>query len=333
MKTDKIILRIYDEKTQEFNFINLFDIHDLNQAIDDGYTKDIINMSEIMLDRRIGLIADKIKRPSSPKIILISGPSSSGKTTFTKRLSLHLMARGLKPYPISLDDYFVDREKTPIDENGEYDYESIDALDVKLFNKHMKMLLEGKEIIIPKYDFPSGRSLPDGHHMRLDNDMVSLLEGIHALNPILTKEIPDELKFKIYVSALAPIIDEDEKHIISRTDSRLIRRIIRDHKYRGASALATISRWASVRRGEEKWVFPFQEYADVEFNSVQIYELSLLKNYVNPLLDEVPTDIPEYEIVCRLRELLNKFHSIEDSLLIPPVSILREFIGGSAFYY
>lgn len=332
MKQDNIILQIYDKKTQEVNFINIFDIHDCNKAIDNGYTKDIINMSEIMLDRRIGLIADKIKRPDFPKVILISGPSSSGKTTFSKRLTFHLMARGLKPYPISLDDYFVNREDTPRDENGDYDYESINALNLELLNDHITSLLNDKEIVIPKYDFTTGTSSL-GQHLQLEEDMVLLLEGIHALNPMLTESIPDDKKCKIYVSALAPITDDEYNYIISRTDSRLVRRIIRDNKYRGTSALATISRWPSVRRGEDKWVFPFQQYADMQFNSVQIYELALLKNYVNPLLDEVPIDAPEYEVVLRLRHLLDKFHSIEDTSLIPPVSLLREFIGGSAFKY
>lgn len=332
METDKIILQITDKKTQEIEFIQLSDLADLNKALKDGLAKDIINMSEILMDKRINKIADEIKSRKDVKAVLISGPSSSGKTTFSKRLSLHLMANGLKPYPISLDDYFVDRTRTPLDEFGEYDYESIYALDLDLINKHVQQLLNKEEIELPRYDFPTGTSQMSGKKLRLEDDMILLVEGIHGLNPILTDAIPDDRKFKIYISALAPININKEQRI-SRTDSRLIRRILRDHKYRGTSAQSTIARWPSVRRGEDKWVFPFQQYADAEFNSVQFYELAILRNKVLPILAEVTMDQPEFEVAQRLIKTLLMFEPIDDFALIPPISLLREFMGGSSFRY
>lgn len=332
MKQDEIFLQIQDKKTNAITFKQLSNIKDLNRAIDDNLTKSVINMSEIMMDKRINSIADSIAANPDIKVVLISGPSSSGKTTFSKRLSLHLMANHLKPYPISLDDYFVDRSRTPLDENGEYDYESVEAVDVELLQKHIKMLLAGEEIELPRYDFPSGTSQMSGVHLRLEPDMILIFEGIHGLNPLLTSPIPDSCKFKIYVSAIAPVMIDSE-HMVSRTDSRLIRRILRDNRYRGTSAQSTIARWPSVRRGEDKWVFPFQQYADVEFNSVQFYELAVLRNRVLPILAEITPDMEEYPIADRLRRLLLQFHPIEDTSLLPPVSLLREFMGGSSFKY
>ena len=266
------------------------------------------------------------------KVILIAGPSSSGKTTFSKRLSLHLMANGLKPYPISLDDYFVDRTRTPRDETGDYDYESVHAVDLELLQEHISKLLRGEEIELPRYDFPTGTSQPSGRKLRLNDDMILLFEGIHALNPELTAQIPESYKYRIYASVLAPIYMDKDK-MISRTDSRLIRRILRDYRYRGASARDTIARWPSVRRGEDKWVFPFQKYANVEFNSVQIYELAVLRNKVLPILAEITPDMPEYDVSDRLRRLLLMFTPIEDMTITPPTSLLREFMGGSSFKY
>ncbi len=333
MKQDRIILQISDKITNEVNFIELKDLKDLNKAISDGWTKNIVNISELAMDLRIGKIAETISSAfCPPKFILISGPSSSGKTTFSKRLSLHLMARGMKPFPISIDDYFVDRVRTPIDENGEYDYESVHAVDIDLFNEHLDLLTKGEEIELPRYDFPTGTSQKSGHKLRMTDGMVVLLEGIHALNPLLTSQIDDSYKYRIYVSSLAPIM-LDSDTMASRTDSRLIRRIIRDNKYRGASAQATIARWPSVRRGEEKWVFPFQKYADVEFNSVQMYELALLKDCALPLLKKIKEDMPEYETAQRLKNLLRQFRSLADPSVIPTVSLLREFLGGSGFKY
>lgn len=332
MKQDEIILQIQDKKTNEIGFVKLNYINDLNRAIRDGLSREVINMSEIMMDKRINSIADEIAGRPEVKIILISGPSSSGKTTFSKRLTLHLMANHLKPYPISLDDYFLDRSRTPIDENGEYNYESIYALDMELLQQHICQLLKGEEIELPHYDFSSGTCRNSGRKLQLDEDMILIFEGIHGLNPELTSEIPDTKKYKIYASALAPIyINKDQ--MISRTDSRLIRRILRDYRYRGTSARSTIDRWPSVRKGEEQWVFPFQRYADVEFNSVQFYELSILRNKVLPILAEIIPDMPEYEVADRLRRLLLQFHPIEDMYSLPPISLLREFMGGSSFRY
>ena len=332
MEPDKIILQIQDKKTQEIEFVQLHNIKDLNRAIRDGMMKDIVNMSEILMDKRIEIISADIIKRQNVKVILVAGPSSSGKTTFCKRLSLHLMANGLKPYPISLDDYFVDRTRTPRDETGDYDYESVHAVDLELLQQHIGMLLQGKEIELPRYDFPSGTSQKSGRKLRLDDDMILLFEGIHGLNPELTAQIPESYKYRIYASVLAPV-RVDKETMISRTDSRLIRRILRDYRYRGASATDTIARWPSVRRGEDKWVFPFQQYADVEFNSVQIYEMAVLRNKVLPLLAEITPDMPEYEVADRLRRLLLRFTPIEDMTLTPPTSLLREFMGGSSFKY
>ena len=332
MKRDEIFLQIHDKKSGEIRFIQLRTVNDLNHAIRDGYTKDVINMSEIMMDKRIDRIADTIANRGNVRVVLISGPSSSGKTTFSKRLSLHLLANHLKPYPVSLDDYFVDRTRTPIDENGEYDYESIHAVDLDLLHRHIDILLSGGEVELPRYDFASGTSQMSGHRLHLDDDMILIFEGIHGLNPLLTDAIADEAKYRVYVSSLAPIQWDDES-AVSRTDSRLIRRILRDYRYRGASPQATIDRWPSVRRGEDKWVFPFQQYADTEFNSVQFYELSVLRNKVLPILAEITPDQPQYPTSDRLRRLLLKFKPIDDFSLLPPVSLLREFMGGSSFNY
>lgn len=332
MKQDEIILQVKSKKTHEIEFIQLKTINDLNSAIRNGLTKDVINMSEIMMDHRINKIATSIAALPKAKIVLIAGPSSSGKTTFSKRLTLHLMANRLKPYPISLDDYFVDRTRTPRDASGDYDYESIYALDLELLQNHIDTLLRGGEIELPHYDFQSGTSQKSGCRLHLDDDMILLFEGIHGLNPELTSQINDENKFKIYASVLAPILEDDDLQI-SRTDSRLIRRILRDYRYRGASPQDTIARWPSVRAGEDKWVFPFQQYADVEFNSATFYEMAVLRNMVLPVLAEINSDQPQYAVSDRLRRLLLQFLPIDDISLTPPVSLLREFMGGSSFRY
>ncbi len=332
MKRDEIILQVKSPKTHEIEFIPVKYIKDLNAAIRKGLTKDVVNMAEIMMDHRINNIATTIASSSHTRVVLIAGPSSSGKTTFSKRLTLHLMANGKKPYPISLDDYFVDRHITPRDESGDYDYESLYALNLELLQEHIRTLLNGGEIELPHYDFQSGQSTRSGCRLHLDDDMILLFEGIHGLNPELTSQINDGNKFKIYASVLAPI-QVNKDHAISRTDSRLIRRILRDYRYRGTSPHDTIDRWPSVRRGEDKWVFPYQQYADVEFNSATFYEMSVLRNKVLPILAEISADQPEHEVANRLRRLLLQFTPIEDVSLTPPVSLLREFMGGSSFKY
>lgn len=332
MKRDEIFLQIEDKKTNEIRFVKLRTVDDLNRAIREGYSKDVINMSEIMLDKRIDKISDTIAARPEVKVVLVSGPSSSGKTTFSKRLSLHLLANKLKPFTVSLDDYFVDRSRTPRDENGEFDYESIYAVDLELLHQHIDILLRGGEVELPRYDFPTGTSQKSGRKLHLDDDMILIFEGIHGLNPLFTDAIADEAKYRIYVSSLAPI-EWDDNSSVSRTDSRLIRRILRDRRYRNTSPQATIDRWPSVRRGEEKWVFPFQQYADTEFNSVQFYELSVLRNKVLPILAEITPDQPQYPTSDRLRRLLIQFEPIDDISLLPPISLLREFMGGSSFRY
>ena len=241
------------------------------------------------------------------------------------------MANGLKPYPISLDDYFVDREDTPKDENGNYDYESLYALDLNFFNQQLQTLLKGEEVELPRFNFTTGKREWSGKHLRVDDNMILILEGIHALNPKLTSHIPTESKFKIYVSALTTIL-LDNHNYIPTTDNRLLRRIIRDYKYRGYSAEDTISRWPSVRAGEEKWIFPFQENADVMFNSALLFELAIIKDYAEPILRKVPNNRPEYSEAYRLRKFLGYFVPLQDKEL-PPTSLLREFLGGSSFRY
>lgn len=332
MKQDEVILQVNNPKTHAIEFIPVKYIKDLNTAIRKGLTKDVVNMVEILMDHRINNIATTIAFSPQARVVLIAGPSSSGKTTFSKRLTLHLMANGKKPYPISLDDYFLDRERTPRDEKGDYDYESLYALDLELLQNHIETLLKGGEIELPHYDFHTGQSMKSGCRLHLDDDMILLFEGIHGLNPELTSQIDDKNKFKIYASVLAPIqIDKD--HAISRTDSRLVRRILRDYRYRGTSPHDTINRWPSVRRGEDKWVFPYQQHADVEFNSATFYEMSVLRNKVLPILAEISADQPEHEVADRLRKLLLQFTPIEDVSSTPPVSLLREFMGGSSFRY
>jgi uridine kinase len=278
-----------------------------------------------------GDISDRCNGDSRVKIVLISGPSSSGKTTFSKRLSIQLMANGLKPFPISLDDYFVDREQTPRDANGNYDYESLYALDLDLFNRDLKALLRGEEIELPRFNFVLGRKEYKGDKLRINDNTILVLEGIHALNPALIPDIPTESTYRVYVSALTTI-SLDNHNWIPTTDNRLLRRIIRDYNYRGYSAQDTISRWPSVRAGEDKWIFPYQENADAMFNSALIYELAVLRMHVEPVLMSVPQNAPEYTEAHRLLKFLKYFTPIQDKE-IPPTSLLREFLGGSSFKY
>ena len=330
MEQDRIILQINDKITKEVNFIELKDLKDLNKAITDGWTKNIVNISELLMDMRIGKIAETISSSySTPKFVLISGPSSSGKTTFSKRLSLHLMARGMKPFPISIDDYFVDRVKTPIDENGEYDYESVHSVDIDLFNEHLDRLTRGEEIELPRYDFPTGTSQKSGHKLRMEEGMILLLEGIHALNPLLTAQIDDSLKFKVYVSALTQIAIDDQ-NMVHSSDNRLIRRIVRDNRTRGISPEDNILRWPSVRRGETRNIFPFEENADIVFNSSTLYDIPLLRYYAEPLLYGISEASPAYEKAHSLLNFLDHVTALKPSEIaaIPPTSIMREFIGG-----
>ena len=289
-----------------------------------------------MQEKKIAQIAEEIYRRGAEegkpvKLVLISGPSSSGKTTFSKRLSIQLMTNGIRPYPIALDNYFVNRKDTPRDANGDYDYESLYALDLKKFEEDLQALLRGEEIMLPTFNFTTGEREYNGEKLLLEDDMVLILEGIHALNPELTPQIAPEHKFKIYVSALTSI-SLDDHNWIPTSDNRLIRRIIRDYKYRGYSAQETISRWPSVRAGEDKWIFPFQENADVMFNSAMLFELGVLRPYIEPILMGVPQKCPEYAEAHRLRRFIQYFTTIKD-LELPPTSLLREFLGGSSFKY
>ena len=334
LKQEKM-LEVLKEHRRWNQILGIGTVGDFNKACNDGYATELINVSEALQEKRISQIADEIfhrgQKGNPVKLILISGPSSSGKTTFSKRLSVQLMANGLKPYPISLDDYFVNRVDTPKAENGEYDYESLYALDLDFFNSQLQMLLNGEEVELPRFNFNTGIREMSGKRLRLDENMILILEGIHALNPELTPHIPAESKFKIYVSALTTILLDDH-NFIPTTDNRLLRRIIRDFKYRGYSAEETISRWPSVRAGEEKWIFPFQENADVMFNSALLFELAIIKDYAEPILRKVPNNRPEYSEAYRLRKFLEYFVPVQDKEL-PPTSLLREFLGGSSFRY
>lgn len=306
-------------------------IGELNAACAAGYANDIINVSEALQEKMISRLADRIAENPNLKVILIAGPSSSGKTTTSKRLSVQLMACGKRPVPISMDDYFVDRDKTPLDANGEYDFESVYAMNIPLFTEQMNALIEGKSVELPRYNFQTGKSEMSGNIITPTPDTIFILEGIHALNPALTENIPDANKFKIYASALTTIL-LDNHNYIPTTDNRLLRRIVRDHKYRGCSARDTIARWPSVRAGEEKWIFPFQEEADVMINTAMLFEFGVLREQALPLLEEVPETAPEYSEAIRLRKFLSYLNPISIQAL-PPTSLLREFLGGSTFRY
>ena len=334
LKQEKM-LEVLKEHRRWNQILGIGTVGDFNTACNQGYATELINVSEALQEKRISQIADEIfnrgQKGTPVKLILISGPSSSGKTTFSKRLSVQLMANGLKPYPISLDDYFVNREETPRDETGNYDYESLYALDLDFFNTQIQALLAGKEVELPRFNFTTGKREMSGNHLKIDEHMILILEGIHALNPQLVPHIPTEHQFKIYVSALTTIL-LDNHNYIPTADNRLLRRIIRDYKYRGYSAEETINRWPSVRAGEEKWIFPFQENADVMFNSALLFELAIIKDYAEPILRKVPNNRPEYSEAYRLRKFLDYFVPLQDKEL-PPTSLLREFLGGSSFRY
>ncbi|KAF2956021.1 nucleoside kinase [Marinitoga sp. 38H-ov] len=324
----------FNEYKEWLKILEVSTVGELNELISKGPNEvvELIRVSEALHEKKYAQIADDIIKRKGVKIILIAGPSSSGKTTSAKRLSLQLKVNGLKPIPISLDDYFVDREKTPRDENGNYDFESIHALNLDLFNIHLKKLLNGEEIELPRFDFVHGKSIPSGNKIKIEDDQVLIVEGIHGLNETLTASIPRDFKYKIYVSALTQM-NLDSMNRITTTDTRLIRRIVRDFKFRGHSALATLKMWPSVRRGEERNIFPYQEEADIMFNSNLIYELSVLKIFAEPLLLSVNNSHPEYSEAKRLLKFLDYFLPITELEEIPRKSIIREFIGRSTFKY
>lgn len=329
VRQDKM-LSVFSEHHHWQKILGVSTVGDFNRACANGRSTELINVAEALQEKRIAHIADDIHRRGA-RIVLIAGPSSSGKTTFSKRLSIQLMTCGLHPVALSLDDYFVDRELTPLDEHGQYDFESLYAVDLPYFNAELNALLRGEEVELPRFDFTTGKRVLTSKRLRIDDNTILILEGIHALNPELTAHIADDAKYKIYVSALTSIM-LDGHNYIPTTDNRLLRRILRDYKYRNYSAEATIRRWSSVRQGEDKWIFPFQEYADAMFNSALLFELAVLKNHIMPILEQVKENSPEYSEAYRLRKFLQYFESVPDNDL-PPTSLLREFLGGSSFEY
>ena len=329
-KQDKMF-DIFKEHHRWQDILGIRTVGDFNQAIEAGHATDIINISEALQEKKIAKIAEDIANRQGVKLVLLAGPSSSGKTTSCKRLSIQLAVNGLKPLQISLDDYFVDRDRTPKDDNGEYDFESIYALNLDLLNEQFNALFRGEEVELPKYDFPSGKSVKSGKKLKMEPNNVLVVEGIHALNPELTAHIPQEQIYRVYASALTTIL-LDNHNYIPTTDNRLLRRIIRDYKYRGVSAQETIHRWPSVRAGENKWIFPYQENADAMFNTAMLYELSVIKMQAEPLLQQVPENCEEHAEAYRLLKFLKYFKGIPYNNL-PPTSLLREFLGGSSFHY
>ncbi|MDY6294240.1 MAG: nucleoside kinase [Bacteroidales bacterium] len=319
----------------KFNdIVRLDDVGRLNEVIDKNRAPLLINVAEALHDKMFARIADEITRryhEGGARVVLIAGPSSSGKTTSSKRLGIQLVTNYIIPKIISLDNYFLDRAHTPRDEDGDYDYESLYALDLEQFNKDIKALIAGEEVAMPTYNFQTGEREYRGNTLKLGENNILLMEGIHGLNPELTKDIADEMKFRVYVSALTTL-SIDDHNWVSTTDNRLLRRIVRDFKYRGASAQSSIARWPSVRRGEEKWIFPYQENADAMFNSSLLFELAVMKDYAVPILKQVPVNVPEYAEANRLLRFLSYFKSLDPSN-IPSTSLLREFLGGSSFTY
>ncbi|WP_321309686.1 nucleoside kinase [Marinifilum fragile] len=326
------MLKVFSEFKRWGKVLNISNVGDLNRYVAENNISEMIKISEALHEKKISQIADKIRRHRKRiKLILISGPSSSGKTTFGKRLAIQLKVAGLSPVNLSMDNYFVNREITPRDENGDYDFEVLEALDVQLFNQNLVDLMAGKEIELPKFSFETGQRYYDGEKLKINGKQVLVVEGIHALNPGLTPLIADESKYRIYTSALTSISIDGHNRIPS-TDNRLIRRIVRDYKYRNYSASDTISRWPSVRRGELRNIFPYQEEADVMFNSALTYELGVLKRFAEPILNEVQPNQPEYSEANRLLKFFSYFLPISEEE-IPPTSLMREFLGGSTFDY
>ena len=330
IRQDKLF-DIFKEHHRWQDILGLRTIGDFNYAVEKGYTIDLINLAEALQEKKISRIAERIAEQKNVKMVLIAGPSSSGKTTTCKRLSIQLLTNGLKPVGISLDDYFVDRDKTPKDETGEYDFEHVEALNIPLLNQQMNALMAGEEVELPKYNFQTGKSERSGRRLKLKGNEILVVEGIHALNPMLTAQIPEECKFRVYASALTTILLDDHNYVPT-TDNRLLRRIVRDYKYRGVSAKDTIRRWPSVRAGENKWIFPYQENADVMFNTAMLFELAVIKSQVEPLLEQVPENCEEYSQAYRLLKFLKYIRPIPNRQ-VPPTSLLREFLGGSSFKY
>ena len=329
--------KMYKAFTDQLRFnraIHLKNVAELNLTVQEKRTADLINVAEAMHNKLIGKISEEIaarREEGEAGIVLVAGPSSSGKTTSTKRLAIQLSTNLIVPKMISLDDYFINREHTPLDENGDYDYESLYALDLDRLNSDLRKLLKGEKINLPTYSFELGKRIDKEKPLQLDSKDVLLIEGIHGLNPELTASINPDAVFKVYVSALTTL-KIDNHNWISTSDNRLLRRIVRDYKYRHASALESIRRWPSVRRGEEKWIFPFSENADAMFNSSLIFEIGVMKDYAMPLLRDVPRDDIAYAEAFRLMRLLSYFESIPAEQ-VPSTSLLREFLGGSSFHY
>lgn len=328
---NKKLLSTLQDYEEIYKILKLNTIHRLNRKVEEDNGKETILLAEALHEKKISDIADKIAKSEKVKMILIAGPSSSGKTTFAKRLGIQLKLNGIEPKTLSVDNYFVEREQNPIDENGEYDFECIEAVDLKLFNEHILRLLAGEEVEIPTFDFMAGHKNYTGNKMKLEENEVLVVEGIHCLNEKLTEAIPKDKKFHIYISALT-VLNIDYYNRISTTDTRIIRRIVRDYRYRGYSAKETLKRWKSVNLGEKKYIYPYQEAADVMFNTSIVYEMGVLKEYALPLLSEISKEEPEYSEAKRLITLLNYFKTIPIDY-IPESSIIREFIGGSIFTY
>lgn len=325
--------QVFADHDRLLDILQVTHVGSLNKAVDRNDISTMVQVSEAMQEKQIAAIADDIahKYKEGVRVVLISGPSSSGKTTFCKRLQTQLLTNYIRPYGLSLDDYFINREDSPRDESGDYDFESLYALDLPLFNKDLKQMIAGEEVNLPTYDFTTGMRVYKGNTIQLKDGDILILEGIHALNPELIPGVPESSTYKIYVSALTAI-GLDAHNRIPSTDNRLIRRLVRDYRYRNYSGLGTLRRWQSVRRGEEKWVFPFQENAHVMFNSAMLYELAVLRAYAEPILQAIPRNEPEYAEARRLLRFLSSFRMIPARLL-PNNSLMREFLGGSTFHY
>ncbi|MBQ3029617.1 MAG: nucleoside kinase, partial [Agathobacter sp.] len=330
LNTSNKLYHTLDESKDWSRMLGVGTVGALNEAISQGRGKDIILLQEALMEERIGTIAAQIAKDDNKKFIMIAGPSSSGKTTFSNRLSIQLSAKGLRPHPIALDDYYVDREKCPRDENGDYDFECLESIDVEQFNTDMVKLLNGEEVLMPSFNFKTGKREYRGKKLKLGENDILVIEGIHGLNDKLSHSLPSESKFRIYISALTQL-NIDEHNPLPTTDGRLLRRMVRDARTRNTTAQETLAMWHSVRRGEEKYIFPFQESADVMFNSALVYELAVLKTYAEPLLFQIPRDSAEYQEAKRLLKFLDYFLPLptED---IAQNSLMREFIGGSCFH-